>query len=99
LSKTTTEIIEDLLNRVSTLEAAVSKLSDAPRASSDEPSQVPSPSVSPPAHESETSTIGSSFGQNITDEDIAMMLEVPLYRGSLQLLLMPQARILPWVTE
>ncbi|KAJ7921327.1 fungal-specific transcription factor domain-containing protein [Mycena leptocephala] len=75
LSKTTTEIIEDLLNRVSALEAAVSKLSDAPRASSDEPSQVPSPSVSPPAHESETSIIRSSFGQNTTDEDIAMMLE------------------------
>ncbi|KAJ7921378.1 fungal-specific transcription factor domain-containing protein [Mycena leptocephala] len=81
LSKTTTEIIEDLLNRVSTLEAAVSKLSDVPRASSDEPSQVPSPSGSPPAHESETSTIGSSFGQNITDEDIAMMLEPGFCHG------------------
>ncbi|KAJ6520200.1 fungal-specific transcription factor domain-containing protein [Mycena sanguinolenta] len=76
-SKTTTEIIEDLLNRVTVLEAAVLKLTDAQNAPRDEPSHLPSPSTSasPPAHQSGSSAIRSSFGRNSTDEDVAMMLE------------------------
>ncbi|KAF7347512.1 Nucleus protein [Mycena venus] len=74
-SKTTTEIIEELLHRVSTLEAAVLKLSDASRAPRDEPSHLPSPSVSPAADQNGPSIIRSSFGTNSTDEDVAMMLE------------------------
>ncbi|KAJ7492254.1 fungal-specific transcription factor domain-containing protein [Mycena latifolia] len=74
-SKTTAETIEDLLHRVSTLEDAVLKLSDAPQSLREETSHLPSPCVSPPAGQSGPSIIRSSFGTNTTDEDVAMMLE------------------------
>ncbi|KAJ7116836.1 fungal-specific transcription factor domain-containing protein [Mycena crocata] len=74
-NKTTAETIEDLLNRVSTLEATVLTLSDASRAPRREPSHLPPPCVSPPADSSGPSIIRSSFGTNTTDEDVAMMLE------------------------
>ncbi|KAJ7665424.1 hypothetical protein DFH06DRAFT_1390944 [Mycena polygramma] len=74
-SKTTTEIIEDLLHRVSTLETVVLKLSDASRAARDNPSHLPSPPASVTQPETGPSIIRSSFGQNSTDEDVAMMLE------------------------
>ncbi|KAJ7109829.1 fungal-specific transcription factor domain-containing protein [Mycena epipterygia] len=74
-SKTSAETIEDLLHRVSTLEAAVLKLSDASRIPREAPTHLPSPCVSPPAGESGPSIIRSSFGTNTTDEDVAMMLE------------------------
>ncbi|KAJ7269352.1 fungal-specific transcription factor domain-containing protein [Mycena haematopus] len=74
-SKPTTEIIDDLLHRVSTLEATVLKLTEASNLPRDESSHLPSPSPSPPAHQSGPSTIRSSFGTNSTDEDVAMMLE------------------------
>ncbi|KAJ7687368.1 hypothetical protein B0H17DRAFT_1069983 [Mycena rosella] len=75
-SKTTAEIIDELLHRVSTLEAAVLKLSDASRPLHEGPSHLPSPSVSPPAAgQNGPSIIRSSFGTETTDEDVAMMLE------------------------
>ncbi|KAJ6601447.1 fungal-specific transcription factor domain-containing protein [Mycena vulgaris] len=74
-SKTTAETIDDLLHRVSTLEAVVLRLSDAPRPLREEPSHLPSPCVSPPTGPTAPSIIRSSFGTDTTDEDVAMMLE------------------------
>ncbi|KAJ7755008.1 fungal-specific transcription factor domain-containing protein [Mycena maculata] len=74
-TKTTSETIDDLLHRVSTLETAVLKLSDSVQASREEPSHLPSPYVSPRAGQNGPSIIRSSFGTNTTDEDVAMMLE------------------------
>ncbi|KAJ7431745.1 hypothetical protein B0H11DRAFT_1966449 [Mycena galericulata] len=75
LSKTTAETIDDLLHRVSTLEAAVLKLSEASKLPREEPNHLPSPCLSPPAVQSGPSIIRSSFDTNTTDEDVAMMLE------------------------
>ncbi|KAJ7204411.1 fungal-specific transcription factor domain-containing protein [Mycena pura] len=78
-SKATAETIEDLLHRVSALEATVLKLSDASSASlesnRDEPSHLPSPRGSPPVTLTRQSPVCSALDAKATDEDAAMMLE------------------------